>query len=57
MMVKQIEILKELQKIGYNIITCGECGSVNIVRKAKETFRCYDCFELQQHHDCPDLFY
>ena len=57
MAIEQIKMLKELHDIGYNIVTCGMCGSVNIVRLAKETFTCYDCSETQEHHDCPDLFY
>ena len=57
MAIEQIKMLKELHNIGYNIVTCGMCGSVNIVRLAKETFTCYDCSETQEHHDCPDLFY
>ena len=56
-MDEQIKILKEIQNKGFNIINCALCGSVNIVRTAKELFTCYDCSEQQQHHDCADLFF
>ena len=54
---EQVKLLEELQEIGYNIINCNMCSAVNIVEKNKETFKCYDCSEIQEHHDCPDLFY
>ena len=54
---EQVKLLEELQEIGYNIINCNMCSSVNIVEKNKETFKCYDCSEYQEHHDCADFFY
>ena len=56
-MDEQIKILKEIQDTGFNVITCGLCGEVNLVRLADETFICYACSEKQQHHDCGDLFF
>ena len=56
-MDEQIKILREIQGNGLNIITCGMCGSVNIVRLALAKFTCYDCSETQEHHDCADLFF
>ena len=35
---EQVKLLEELQEIGYNIINCNMCSSVNIVEKNKETF-------------------
>lgn len=29
---KQYKLLKEIQNLGYNVITCGMCGEVFIVR-------------------------
>ena len=55
-MDEQIKILEEIQATGFNIITCGLCGEVNLVRLATEMFTCYACAEKQQHHDCADLF-
>ncbi len=54
---EQLEMLEELWKVGLNIINCAICGSVNIVRTAKELFTCYDCSETLEHHDCSDFFY
>jgi ribosomal protein L37AE/L43A len=56
-MDEQIKILEEIQATGFNIITCGLCGEVNLVRKGTEMFTCYACSEKQQHHDCADLFF
>ena len=54
---EQLEMLQELWVLGYNIINCGICSSVNIVRLAEAYFTCYDCSEYQEHHDCSDFFY
>ena len=56
-MDEQIKILEEIQDTGFNIITCGLCGEVNLIRKGTEMFTCYVCSEKQQHHDCADLFF
>ena len=62
-MDEQIKILEEIQATGFNIITCGLCGEVNLVRlalgkeRSTEMFTCYACAEKQQHHDCADLFF
>ena len=56
-MNEQIKILEEIQKKGFNAITCSMCGEVNLVRLANEMFTCYACEEKQQHHDCADLFF
>ena len=52
----QKKIQKEMQDKGFNIITCGLCGEVNLVRLANEMFECYVCSEKQRHHDCGNLF-
>ena len=56
---EQIKILEEIQAKGFNIITCGLCGEVNLIniRAGTEMFTCYACAEKQQHHDCADLFF
>ena len=55
--MEQVKIQREIQGKGFNIITCGLCGEVNLVRLANEMFTCCVCSKEQQHHDCPDLFY
>ena len=57
MIAIQVEILREIQDTGFNVITCSMCGEVNLIRKAHEMFTCYACSEEQQHHDCADLFF
>lgn len=27
---KQLELLEEIQKLGFNVVTCGDCGQVFI---------------------------
>ena len=30
---KQYNLQKEIQQLGYNIVTCGDCGEVFIIKK------------------------
>lgn len=53
----QVEIQKELQSKGYNIVQCNMCGCVHIYRKPKKKAICYDCGEEIYFNECSDLFY
>ena len=33
---EQYKLLKQLQDLGYNIVTCGMCGYIKILSKIKE---------------------
>ena len=51
----QIALQERIQKIGINLLTCGNCGSVLFHESKKEIVQCFcgthaDC-------DCPDYYY
>ena len=54
--LEQIEIQEEIQKAGYNIVTCGHCGDVILHRMGQETLECLCGVEMDLS-DCPDLWY
>ena len=57
--MSQLEMLKEIQESGYNIVTCGDCGTVNIIeiRESEDLHTCFDCGFQSEGCDFPDLFY
>ncbi|MFW6311705.1 MAG: hypothetical protein ACOC1K_05665 [Nanoarchaeota archaeon] len=46
-----------IEKLNYNIVTCGNCGSINIVDLKKAWYNCYACGYVSDPCDFPDLFY
>ena len=57
--MSQLDMLKEIQESGYNIVTCGDCGTVNIIeiRESEDLHTCFDCGFQSDGGDFPDLFY
>tara|TARA_R100001443_G_scaffold39447_4_gene52775 strand:- start:4797 stop:4964 length:168 start_codon:yes stop_codon:yes gene_type:complete len=55
--MNQLELLEQIQEKGYNVVTCGSCGVVNIVESSEELHTCYDCEYESEPCDFPDLFY
>jgi len=53
----QYELLQEIQAKGYNVVTCGHCGTVILHRVDDEDIECYDCNEVLNSEACPDLFH
>lgn len=54
--LKQIELQEEIQSAGFNIVECGNCGSVLLHRVGKEKVNCF-CGKKMALSDCPDLYY
>lgn len=57
---KQYEILLEMQTEGFNVCTCGNCGSVvlfNQEEKSKEDIQCPHCKHHLDYSDFPDFYY
>ena len=52
----QLLILRDMQKAGYNIVTCWDCGNVIMHRKGEIKKKC-ECGQVVEMHDCPDLYY
>jgi len=57
-MISQLNILKEIQSIGYNVVTCGSCGDVVLHRLLNnvDTIDCPHCNTTMELCDMPDLY-
>jgi len=51
----QVRLQEELQVLGYNVVTCIDCGTV-IITKVKHITVCPDCF-CEESNEFPDLWY
>lgn len=51
----QIRLQEQMQSEGFNIVTCGNCGSVLLHKTGEETIECF-CGEMALS-DCPDLWF
>ena len=56
-LLKQYDLAQEvIAKSGINIVTCGNCGSVNLHRLEDTEITCADCGLESEPCDFPDLF-
>lgn len=53
---EQLGMLKDLQIIGYNIVSCCNCGTILIHETHEDSTTCPDCFNLVYFEDCADLY-
>ncbi len=53
--LEQIELQEELQSKGFNVVECGNCGSILLHRTNQEKINCF-C-GTKDVSDCPDLYY
>lgn len=53
--LRQIQLQEQLQNEGFNIVECGNCGTVLIHGCSEESIHCF-CGEMDLC-DCPDLYY
>lgn len=51
----QINLQEKLQSAGFNVVECGNCGTVLLHETEEESIHCF-CGEMSLC-DCPDLFY
>lgn len=55
---EQISMMHEIQSAGFNMVTCGNCGTLLIHRTDdKEDIDCFGCQEVMAKSDCPDYWY
>lgn len=54
---KQIELQEQIQKMNINLVTCGNCGTIQFVDTKTITVECFACDTELEHCDCPDYFY
>lgn len=52
----QIRLQKEIQNAGYNIVTCGNCGSILLHKLGDDKINCF-CGGEMDLSDCPDYWY
>jgi predicted Zn-ribbon and HTH transcriptional regulator len=57
-MKAQFEILQLIQRDGYNVVTCGNCGYVVLLEidDIIEEVQCPHCKETMEYCDMPDLY-
>jgi len=57
-MKAQFEILQLIQRDGYNVVTCGNCGDVVLlgIDDTIEEVQCPHCKETMEYCDMPDLY-
>ena len=56
-LLEQYDLAQEvIAKSGINIVTCGNCGSVNLHRLGEEEISCVDCGFESEPCEFPDLF-
>lgn len=45
-----------LDRVGINIVTCGDCGEVILHIRGELEIQCPSCLSKSEDSDCPDLF-
>lgn len=50
------QILQEMQSSGFNIVTCGDCGSIRLHHTGAEKLDCEYCGLESDVSDFPDLY-
>jgi hypothetical protein len=53
--LQQIDLQEKIQGLGFNIVECGNCGTVLLHETGKEKIECF-CSTMALS-DCPDLYY
>lgn len=54
--LRQIELQEKIQSIGFNVVECGNCGTVLLHERGDEEIDCF-CGHTMDLSDCPDLYY
>jgi ribosomal protein S27E len=50
------QILQEMQRAGFNVVTCGDCGAIILHRTGVDEVTCQECNLTNDITDCPDLY-
>jgi len=53
---RQIQLQEKIQSTGFNIVECGNCGTVLLHELGEEKIECF-CGLMMNLSDCPDLYY
>lgn len=55
---EQLNLMDEIRrKADINMVTCGNCGTILLVRMRDEYVDCYACKSTLAECDCPDYWY
>ena len=56
---EQIDIFHEMQTAGFNVVTCGNCGTILLHKTNQDsnTIECCGCGEEMELSDCPDFWH
>lgn len=52
----QEQLQRELQSLGYNVVSCGNCGDVLLHRTPTDEIQCPHCTLVGEPCDFPDLY-
>ena len=50
------KILQEMQRAGFNVMTCGNCGNIKLAHTGIEEATCEGCGFTSDPCDFPDLY-
>ena len=54
---EQIDVFFQIQNSGFNIVTCGNCGTVLLHKiNNEEHIDCFGCHTKMAKSDCPDYW-
>jgi exosome complex RNA-binding protein Csl4 len=54
---EQLYLNDAINRIGINIVTCGDCGEVLLHKTSEETITCPHCSYTSEPCDFPDLIH
>jgi hypothetical protein len=55
--LKQIKLQNEIQDAGFNIVTCGDCGTTLIHKVGKKSIDCVCGSRKIDISNCPDIWH
>ena len=53
----QIDLIEAIQEQGINLVNCGSCGAIQLIKTDSEEVECYYCGLIGEQSDYPDFFH
>jgi len=50
------QVFQEMQSVGFNIVTCGNCGAIRLHKTGIDELDCESCGFVSDICDFPDLY-
>ena len=58
LIVQQIEFQNKIQRLGFNLVNCGNCGGIFFHKcDDNDNIKCPYCYIEMAKSDCPDYFF